>query len=128
MKIIIPKNLMEQILINVQPFLERRDTTQIVSHVYIEASEEMTIVKATDNEIGIQIKTDKIIVHREGRVTANGKKLLEIIRKLKKDEDVILEKIGDVVLIKQQQSNFRLPMFNPDSFQISNDPNNPKFH
>ena len=38
MKITISKSIMENILIQAQPFLEKKDTSQITSHVYINVS------------------------------------------------------------------------------------------
>jgi DNA polymerase-3 subunit beta len=115
MKIVVSKNLIESIIINMQPFLEKRDASQITSHIYIEARNDITTVKATDTEIGLIIKTGDVIIEQEGSVTANGKKLLDIIRILK-DEEIILEKIDDNLNIKQNKSRFRLPIFNPNSF------------
>jgi len=117
MKIIVTKQLIESILINIQPFLEKKDASQITSHVYIEAREDSCIIKATDSEIGLLIKTENIIVEQEGKVTANGKKLLDIIRILK-DEEITLEQINDNLNIKQNKSKFKLPLFNPENFPI----------
>jgi DNA polymerase-3 subunit beta len=115
MKIKAPKSIIESILITVQPFLERKDATQITSHVFIQTSPEGCIVKATDGEIGIQISTDQIIVESEGSFTANGKKLLDIVRILK-DDDIVLEVLQDNLLVKQIHSKFKLPTFDPSSF------------
>ena len=37
MKITISKSILENILINAGPFLEKKDTSQITSHVFIKA-------------------------------------------------------------------------------------------
>jgi len=115
MKIIVTKQLIESILINLQPFLEKKDASQITSHVYIEAKNDICTIKATDSEIGLIINTNNIIIQEEGAITANGKKLLDIIRILK-DEDIILEKIENNLNIKQNKSKFKLPIFNPKNF------------
>jgi DNA polymerase-3 subunit beta len=117
MKIIVTKQLIESILINIQPFLEKKDASQITSHVYIEANNNTCTIKATDSEIGLIIKTDNIIIQEEGAITANGKRLLDIIRILK-DEDIILEQIENNIHIKQNKSKFKLPIFNPENFPI----------
>jgi len=114
-KIVVTKQLIESILINQQPFLEKKDASQITSHVYIEAQNNICTIKATDAEIGLIIKTDNIIIEEEGAITANGKKLLDIIRILK-DEDIILEQIENNLNIKQNKSKFKLPIFNPKNF------------
>jgi DNA polymerase-3 subunit beta len=117
MKIVIPKQLIESILINAQPFLEKKDATQITSHIYLQAKNNNCIIKATDSEIGLEVQTNNIIIQEEGIITANGKKLLDIIRILK-DEDIILEQIDDNLYIKQNKSKFKLPIFNPRTFPI----------
>jgi DNA polymerase-3 subunit beta len=98
-----------------QPFLEKKDASQITSHIYIEAKNNICTIKSTDGEIGLLIKTDNIIIAHEGEITANGKKLLDIIRILK-DEEIILEQLDDNLNIKQNKSKFKLPIFNPQNF------------
>ena len=115
MKVKAPKQLIESILVNLQPFLERKDATQITSHIFFHATHDECLIKATDNEIGLQIKTDQILVESEGTFTANGKKLLDIIRILK-EGDITLELIQDNLLIMQQHSKFKLPTFDPALF------------
>jgi DNA polymerase-3 subunit beta len=51
----------------------------------------------------------------DGRATANGKKLLDIVRILK-EGDIVLETVEDTLHIKQDHSKFKLPMFNADEF------------
>ncbi|MBD3793217.1 MAG: DNA polymerase III subunit beta [Campylobacterales bacterium] len=115
MKIRVTKQLIESILINLQPFLEKKDASQITSHVYIEAQNNQCTIKATDSEIGLSITTNNMLVEHEGAVTANGKKLLDIIRILK-DEEIILEELNHHLYIKQNKSKFKLPIFNYQNF------------
>ena len=126
MKIRVTKSLIESILINLQPFLEKKDASQITSHIYFETQNDTCIIKATDGEIGLSIKSNNFIIEDEGKMTANGKKLLDIIRILK-DEDIILETIENNLNIKQDSSKFKLPTFNPDNYPsfplINNKPN-----
>ncbi|CAA6827241.1 MAG: DNA polymerase III beta subunit (EC [uncultured Sulfurovum sp.] len=125
MKIRTSKPLIESILINLQPFLEKKDASQITSHVYIEAINETVIFKATDGEIGLNINANNIIIESEGSFTANGKKLLDIIRILK-NEEITLEIIENNLNIKQKNSKFKLPTFNANNYpsfpQIENKP------
>jgi len=117
MKIHIAKPLIESILINLQPFLEKKDASQITSHIYFEVQNDKCIIKATDGEIGLVITSNNIIIEKEGKFTANGKKLLDVIRILK-DEEITLEKIENNLNIKQNKSKFKLPIFNPDNFPV----------
>jgi DNA polymerase-3 subunit beta len=102
-------------LINLQPFLERKDDSQITSHVLIEARNESCIIRATDGEIGLSTQTENMIIEEEGVITANGKKLLDIIRILK-NEEIAIEKINDNLHVQQKKSKFKLPIFNFQDF------------
>lgn len=115
MKIKAQKQIIESILINLQPFLEKKDASQITSHVLFKTEDGKCIIKATDSEIGLKIVTEHITVEHDGAFTAHGKKLLDIIRILK-DDEIILELLNDTLIIKQKQSKFKLPTFNPDLF------------
>jgi len=115
MKIRAQKQIIESILINVQPFLEKKDASQITSHILFNTQDGKCIVKATDSEIGLQIVTDNIMIEAEGSFTANGKKLLDIIRILK-DDEIVLEILDDTLVIKQKHSKFKLPTFDPKMY------------
>jgi len=115
MKVSINKNVLETVLLNTQAYLEKKDLSQITSHLYISSLEDIFVVKATDFEIGLEFRTKNIKIIDSGVATANGKKLLDII-KILKDDEVILETINDYLYIKQNSSKFKLPMFNPNEF------------
>ncbi|MEA3417842.1 MAG: DNA polymerase III subunit beta [Campylobacterota bacterium] len=115
MKIRAPKQIIESILINLQPFLEKKDASQITSHIYFQSQNGQCIIKATDSEIGLQIITDHIQIDHEGSFTANGKKLLDIIRILK-DDEITLELFDNTLIIKQRHSKFKLPTFDTNAF------------
>jgi len=125
MKIHVNKSLIESMLINLQPFLEKKDASQITSHIYFETQNDICTVKATDGEIGLSINSNNILIENEGSFTANGKKLLDIIRILK-DEEITLEVINNNLNIKQNTSKFKLPTFNSSNYpsfpQIDNKP------
>jgi DNA polymerase-3 subunit beta len=115
MKIRAQKQIIESILINLQPFLEKKDASQITSHILFNTTNGKCIVKATDSEIGLQIITDNIAIEAEGSFTANGKKLLDIIRILK-DDEITLELLDSTLIIKQKHSKFKLPTFDPSTY------------
>lgn len=128
MKISIAKTVLENILIHSQAFLEKKDTSQITSHIYLESHAGKLLVKASDYEIGLKVETDQVQTLAPGSITANGKKLLDIIRILK-DDLIILESIGDMLHIQQQQSNFKLPTFNANEFpEFPNETAKPKIN
>jgi DNA polymerase-3 subunit beta len=115
MKITISKSILENILIQAQPFLEKKDTSQITSHVYINVSNNTLTLKATDHEIGYLIKTDNLNIISDGSTTANGKKFLDIV-KILKDGDINLEVENNILYITQSHSNFKLPIFAHSEF------------
>ncbi|PNV84316.1 MAG: DNA polymerase III subunit beta [Sulfurimonas sp.] len=117
MKITVQKSIIENILVHAQPFLEKKDTSQITSHVLIDVSNSKLSVKATDYEIGLLVSTDKVNIIGNGTVTANGKKFLDIVRILK-DVDINLEVKNDILYISQSHSNFKLPTFSYNEFPV----------
>ena len=115
MKISISKSIIENILIQAGPFLEKKDTSQITSHVYMNVANGVLTLKATDYEIGYFVNTNNVNIVEDGSTTANGKKLLDII-KILKDGNIDLEVKGDILYISQSHSNFKLPTFSNQEF------------
>jgi DNA polymerase-3 subunit beta len=115
MKITISKSILENILIHAQPFLEKKDTSQITSHVYLNVLNSELTIKATDYEIGFLVKTDNLKISVDGSITANGKKFLDII-KILKDSEINLEVKNDTLYITQGHSKFKLPTFSHNEF------------
>ncbi len=115
MKITIQKSVIENILIHAIPFLEKKDTSQITSHIFLNVEKNSLNIKATDYEIGLLITTDKLNIIESGNTTANGKKLLDII-KILKDDDINLELKNNILHITQKDSKFKLPTFSHNEF------------
>lgn len=115
MKITVEKSVLENILLHLQPFLEKKDTSQITSHIFLSTDGRTLTAKATDYEIGLAVETNSLDVEEPGSLTANGKKLLDIIRILK-DEKVELDLQKDTLHIRQKRSNFKLPTFKSSEF------------
>ena len=55
-----------------QPFFQKKDSSSITSHVYLEINNSKLIIKATDYEIGLECKLDNIVD------TVDGKQLLMV--------------------------------------------------
>ncbi|MBE0491462.1 MAG: DNA polymerase III subunit beta [Sulfurospirillum sp.] len=115
MKVAIRKSILENMLINTQSYLEKKDLSQITAHLFMSAENDNFILKASDYEMGLQYTTHEVKIVNEGMATANGKKFLDVIKGLRED-DIILETINDYLYIKQNSSKFKLPMFNPTEF------------
>ena len=108
MEIIINKSSIETITNQVQNFLEKKDLSQITSHILLEAKDDILIVSATDYEIGLKIKTSNVSIKKEGKTTISGKKLLDIIKNLK-NEDINISLDNEETIIKQNKIKFKLP-------------------
>ena len=115
MKVATRKDIIESILINAQPFLERKDPTNITSHIYLDASSDDVVVRATDSEIGLEVKSNQFEIKEPGIFTANGKKLLDIVRSLKSDTIEFETKDGNLI-IKQNSTKFKLPTFSYEEY------------
>ena len=115
MKAVINKNVLESIVTNTNPYLEKRDLSAITSHISISAKDGALSIKATDHEIGLAYKLTNVKISDEGYATANGKKLLDIIKSLK-DEEVTLETVNNYLYIKQKNSKYKLPMYKFEDF------------
>jgi len=123
MKFTISKNIIENIVSSMQPFLNKKDSSAITSHIYMEVLNANLIIKSTDYEMGCEAKVGDITDIIDGKSTVNGSNLLNIIRRLK-DENIIFEVVDNNLNIKQKRSNFKLPMYNaneyPDFVKLDN--------
>ena len=115
MKVRVQKQVLETLLINLQPFLEKKDASQITSHIYFMTQTDTCLLKGTDSEIGLEILSNQFQIDHEGGFTANGKKLLDVVRILK-DDEIILELFEATLMVKQKHSKFKLPIFNIEEY------------
>jgi DNA polymerase-3 subunit beta len=115
MKIKINKNVLEHMLINCQNFLDKKDSSSITSHILLVSEDNIFKIKATDYEIGIFMQTSNYKSIEDGKASANGKKILDMIKVLK-DDDVTLEVTKNNLIIKQKDTNYKLSMFNTEEY------------
>lgn len=115
MKFIITKSIFENIISSMQPFLEKKDASSITSHIYLEVNESKLILKATDYEIGLECQIESISDAIYGKATVNGSNLLGIIKRLK-DLEIMIETNENSLIIKQNKSTFKLPMYDADEY------------
>ncbi len=113
MHIIIDKPVIESILNQIIPFTEKKDNTQITSHILINANDKLTL-KATDKEIGLKIKTNANII-TPGTITINGKRFLDIIKTLQ-NKEIEIKAQNSQIIITQESSIYKLTSFNVDEF------------
>lgn len=115
MKFTITKSIFENIISSMQPFLEKKDASSITSHIFLETNNERLLLKATDYEIGLECNIESITESMDGKATVNGSNLLGIIKRLK-DADIIIETTDNNMIIKQNKSTFKLPMYDPNEY------------
>src|SRR5574344_2134618 len=115
MKFVITKNILENVIASMQPFLEKKDSSAITSHVYLETKDNKLIVKATDYEIGLETTVENISNIEDGKTTVNGNNLLGIIKRLK-NENITLEADSNNLIIKQNKSVFKLPTYDANEY------------
>ncbi|WP_457564635.1 DNA polymerase III subunit beta [Caminibacter sp.] len=113
MHIKIQKPVIESIISQVLPFTEKKDNTQITSHILLKADDKLTI-KATDKEIGIKIITNAEII-TPGIVTINGRKFADIIKTLQ-NKEIEIKKQDDFIIITQDTSIYKLSTFEASEF------------
>lgn len=115
MKITLNKNNFEIVLNNFQSFLDKKDSSQITSHIYLETIDNKLLLKATDYEVSIQSKIDILEKLEDGIATVEGKKILSIIKPLD-DGEITMETKGAQIIIKQNKTKYELPTFNATEF------------
>jgi len=108
------KSIIENILSIMINFTEKRDNSQITSHILLEAKDKL-IIKATDKEFGIEYIDDSTEIIEKGTTTINGKKFYEIIKALN-DDYISLEINDNIAIISQNHSIYKLPIFNANKF------------
>ena len=115
MKFTIAKSIFENAVSSLQPFLEKKDSSAITSHIYLELINSKLILKATDYEIGLESQITDLTDTFDGKATVNGSNLLGIIKRLKND-DIIIEAKDNDLIIKQNKSNFKLPSYEANEY------------
>jgi len=115
MKFIITKNKLDNTVSSMQAFLEKKDDSAITSHIFMQIEDDILTLKASDHEIGLKYEINDITNSELGKATVNGSNLLGIIKRLKEDE-IILETKDNNLIIKQNRSTFKLPMYNPEEY------------
>lgn len=109
MRFTIQKNILANALSLLQPFLEKKDASQMISHILIEAEETGVWLSAMDVTKGFRLFVSAN-VETTGAATANGTKLLSNVNAL--NNSVTIERVEDVVMIKSGRSRMRLDSFN----------------
>jgi len=114
MKLNISKNELVEALSIVSRATSNRPTIPILSGILIQASGEDIRFYGTDLETSIQTAVSGL-VEQEGGVVVPGKIFNDIVRSLP-DASILLEKEGETLSIKAQQSNFSIRILPAEDF------------
>ncbi len=108
MKIIIKnkKELLDS-LNKVNSVVEKRNTLQILSNVFLSAQDDHLTIKATDLEVSIETSIPVQVIEA-GRSTVSAKSFLDIVRELPEKEIHIHSKENHWVTITCGKSNFNI--------------------
>jgi DNA polymerase-3 subunit beta len=115
MKFSVTKSILENIVTNTVPFLEKKDNSSITSHILFEVDNSNLTIKATDYEMGLVGVIENLEDSINGKATVNGKNILEIIRRLK-DQNITIHTEDDLLIIEQNSSIFKLHTYNPEEY------------
>ena len=80
MKIIAQKQLIETVLIQMQPFLEKKDITQIISHLYIKTMDNTVILETTNTETGLIVKIENVVIEKKSKISLNSINLIKFLK------------------------------------------------
>jgi len=108
MKFTIAKNVFSNALSLLQPFLDKKDASQMISHILLEAEETGVWLSATDHTKGFKIFISANVEVR-GAATANGTKLLSNVNAL--NNSISIERVENIVIMKSGRSRMRLDSF-----------------
>lgn len=116
MKIIITdkKTLLDS-LNRVQGVVEKKNTLQILSNIYLNAANDSLIIKATDLEVSIETSIP-VKVLEPGKATISAKSFYEIIRELPEKEIQIQSKDNHWIGINCGKSSFNIMGLSPEDF------------
>ncbi len=114
---IIAKNKKELLdsLNKVHSVVEKRNTLQILSNIYLSVQNNELVIKATDLEVSIETVVP-VQVLEAGRATVSAKSFIDIIRELPEKEIHIHSKENHWVEIACGKSNFNIMGLSPEDF------------
>ena len=115
MKIVIPKQEIERVLVKSVPFLESKDLSMMTSNVMISLDDGVMTINATNYELGIKTVVRTMGIVTDGASIVNGKKLLDVIKILKND-NVTIESKDDIMFVSQGRSKFKIALFSDTNF------------
>ena len=108
MIVTLPVEKLKEILELASRFVAKHSTLPVLENVYLKASVDTIVFKATDMEKYISIELP-VNVESEGALTVNAKMFLDIVKMIEEDEvKLIVDEDNDILTIKTLTDEFKL--------------------
>jgi len=114
MEFAIEKYTLSNILAHLGSFLEKKDASQMASHVLMEVTETGVWFAANDGLKGLKLFAP-VNVKTTGKATANGAKLTSFVNAV--SDSISITKVDETIKIKSSRSRLSLDSFDANLFQ-----------
>jgi len=92
-----------------------RTLKDVLQNIHLEAKDNTLTLKATDYEVGIQVRVTDVAVKKEGAVLLPSAQIVGIFREVS-DSEVAFSASENQCLISAGRSRFRVVLYDPDLF------------
>lgn len=121
----LPRDALLPVLARTTSVIAGRTTIPILSNLLMQVEDGVLHLTGTDLDISIQASVDAVTHGLEGRITAPGGMLHDIVRKLPKGADVSLHHEGSRLIVKAGRSRFTLYALPAEDFPEVPEPEAP---
>jgi DNA polymerase III subunit beta len=115
MKFTCPREQLAEAMSLVGSVVPTRTTKDIIRNIRMTAESDSLLLEATDLEVGIRFRIDKVVVEREGATLINCQRAIAILRE-SIEESVTVDSSEKEVLIRTSRSKYQLRYINPAEF------------
>lgn len=110
----IEKNILQEILTKLSPFLEKKEKN-VTSNYFFKLENGILTMAATDYNFSLKLELTSIYDYLDGEFLVSGNDLLSIVKRLKSGEVQLILK-GDELSIKQGRSTLKLQTISTDDY------------
>jgi DNA polymerase-3 subunit beta len=114
MKLSVPKAAFQKALARVQSLLDKRSSMPILSHVLIEASEDIRL-KATNLQVYYDINL-KGEIEEPGTIALPGRKLFNLVKESRSDKFTFVKNEENTLSLTDGKTHYTLYLIDPESF------------
>lgn len=115
----IEKTQLQNALIKLSAFWEKKDLSNVVSCVYVEVEDNILTMYATDYEYSLKLETTSIMDYQNCKFIVSGNSFLSTVKRLKGGEVEVLPTKNDIT-IKQGRSKITLDCMDIKEFPVIN--------